>query len=188
MQQHSSDSFRFLSLSLRLFSISFLDNNVHLIRSRDHHTDIGSSRTGSLLLLAAPVPLHRGHPPLFRLSLILIFLLSFPSWVFVWNLASEHWLFVLIFVLLSGGAFLNSNLCDYFRFLLSPTIWRWAWERVLGKVWLRGRRIGVASDGEIWRLSDFCAVFFFLKERFGRATATDHTTSLRHFLLSSVLR
>lgn len=78
MQQHSSDSFWFLSFYLlRLFSISFLDNNVHLIRSRDHHTDIGSSRTGSLLLLAAPVPLHRGRPPLSRLSLVFDFSLVF---------------------------------------------------------------------------------------------------------------
>jgi hypothetical protein len=54
MQQHSSDFFRLFVFSSADCFISFLDNNVHLIRSRDQHTDIGSSRTGSLLLLAAP--------------------------------------------------------------------------------------------------------------------------------------
>jgi hypothetical protein len=72
MQQHFERFFPVLVLIFFLgdcFRFSFLDK-VHLIRSRDHHhhhhnTDIGSSRTGSLLLLTAPVPPRRSRPPLF---------------------------------------------------------------------------------------------------------------------------
>jgi hypothetical protein len=56
-----------------------------------------------------------------------------------------------------------------------------------------GQSFGCEVGGLGWRATAKFGGYrifalFFLEERFGRATATVHTTSLRHFLLSSVLR
>jgi hypothetical protein len=101
-------------------TLSFLDNNIHLIRSRDHtQTDIGSSRTRSLLLLAAPVLSHRGRPPLFHLSLIFS---AFFSFGLSEQLASEHWLFWFYdfdLMIFSAAHFSTLILCFSFRFIIS---------------------------------------------------------------------
>jgi hypothetical protein len=167
--------------------ISFLDNNVHLIRSRDQQTHRHRQLTHRKFVASCgPLYQHTGEPfAVFHPSLI--FSLFFPLGLLEFSKRALAFCFDLG-LFYSGGAFLNSNLSVLFPVYLSPTLWRWAWETGLG-FWAKPGCDFGGLGGERRRnlaVMGFCAVFWknALDGRRRRTTQPSH----RHFLLSSVLR